>query len=72
MVGEIGDDVAAANVHVAVLHEFGLDEKIRINVLFHQRDQRAAHDAVEIRARDEPHAAMASLGRAGIMIREIV
>ncbi len=49
MVGEIGDDVAAANVHEPVLHEFGLDVQIRINGL-ELRHQCAANQSVEVGA----------------------
>jgi hypothetical protein len=34
MVGEIGDHIAAADLDLAVLHEFGLDEEVGID-LFH-------------------------------------
>src|SRR6266545_4765326 len=47
VVGEIGDNVAAANLDQAILHELGFDEKIIVNVL-EFRHQRAADEPVKI------------------------
>ena len=59
MIREVGDDVAIANFYQAVLHKFGLDEKIGIDAL-ELRDQRAAHQPVEIRAGDQSHGRITS------------
>ena len=54
MVGQVGDDIAVAHFHQSVLHEFGLDEKVRVDIL-ELRDKRAADEPVEIGARDQSH-----------------
>ena len=43
-----------AHFHQSVLHEFRLDEKVRVDIL-EFRDKRAADEPVEISARDQSH-----------------
>jgi hypothetical protein len=54
MVGQVGDDIATAHFHQSILHEFRLDEKVRVDVL-ELRDKRAADEPIEISPRDQSH-----------------
>src|SRR5262249_17363937 len=47
MKGQVGDDIARAHFDQSILHEFGLDEKVRVDGL-EFCDQRAAGKSVEI------------------------
>ncbi len=64
MIGQVGDDVAAANFDQAVLHELRLDEEIIVD-LFELGDQSAADQAVEVGAGDESHRITSSTGVQG-------
>src|SRR5262249_23325857 len=57
--GQIGDDIATAHFHQSILHEFGLDEKVRVDVLEFS-DQRAADEPVKISSSNQSHVRVTS------------
>src|SRR5262245_58503339 len=54
MKGQVGDDIATAYFHQSILHKFGLDEKVRVDVL-EFGDQRATGKSVEISPSNQSH-----------------
>jgi hypothetical protein len=54
MIREIGNDIALADFYQTVLHEFGLDKQVLVDIL-ELGDQGATNQSVKICASDEPH-----------------
>src|SRR5262249_10723318 len=59
MKGQVGDDIATAYFHQSVLHKFGLDEKVRVDVL-KSCNERAADEPVEISSSNQSHVRITS------------
>src|SRR6185295_16256144 len=64
MVRQVRNDVAAANIDQAILHELGLDVEVVVDV-FELGDQSTADQTVEVGAGDESHRITSSTGVKG-------